>query len=244
MRSAGHLILASTQAIAIFHFTAVCRAARQPSVKARRLSFTLFLARSFLFLASLFLFLLFQCPSSPFCSLLRICSSLACFAPLFSCDFCLHCPPLLWTRPVILCPLIQSLAAAPLSHSLSLSLSFRARVHTQSFAPAFIPGLWPLCFATVVSDCLFLLIVQDFKVIAGEKTTPPNSPHPNKPDPPVANSLRTRARPIAYIHQAWTGSDPTHKLANAYSVHRAPRRSPAAHSPPAYPEALPAQQQH
>lgn len=49
MRSAGHLILASTQAIAIFHFTAVCRAARQPSVKARRLSFTLFLARSFLF---------------------------------------------------------------------------------------------------------------------------------------------------------------------------------------------------
>lgn len=45
-------------------------------------------SRSFLFLT------LYKSIVAILLALLRICSSLAWFAPLFSCDFCLYCPPI------------------------------------------------------------------------------------------------------------------------------------------------------
>lgn len=130
-----------------------------------------------------FLFLLSQSPSSPFCSVADLLVTRLVCSP-FSCDFCLSRPPLLWTRPVILCPLIQTSPAAPLSHSLSRSHSLlRARVRTQSFAPVFIPGLRPLCFAPVVFDCLFLIVQFFFNVIIQETTTPQTAPIPTNQIP-------------------------------------------------------------
>lgn len=171
-----------------------------------------------------FFSLLSTSPSSPFCLLCcafaRHSLGLLPFSAVISAS---TVPQLLlqWTRPVILCPLDSSLsshALVSLTRSLTRSLThslLRARVFTQSFAPVLSTRPW----AALLRDCRFRLPLfadctrfECNKSPGRKKKKPKTAPIPtNQIHPPLwQTSLLARARPIAYRHQAWTGSDPTH----------------------------------